>query len=143
MHNVTPMRGRWIVTIGAIVLVGSSMLPWWQIGGGVGELSTQSGVGISDGRVFLMFLVAVGSLLLVTLPFASEKPIPIDHPVVYLALLAVATGAYIWRLVLLVQLLLVPWPPTRGWGLWLAAVGLLLYARGVFEVFEERRRRLY
>ena len=91
----------------------------------------------------MRFLVAVGSLLLVTLPFASEKPIPIDHPVVYLALLAVATGAYIWRLVLLVQLLLVPWPPTRGWGLWLAAVGLLLYARGVFEVFEERRRRLY
>jgi len=143
MHNVTPMRGRWIVTIGAIVLVGSSMLPWWQIGGGVGELSTQSGVGISDGRVFLMFIVAVASLLLVTLPFASEKPIPIDHPVVYLALLAVATGAYVWRLVLLVQILLVPWPPTRGWGLWLAAVGLLLYARGVFEVFEERRRRLY
>jgi hypothetical protein len=143
MHYATATRGRWVVAIGAIVIVGSSLLPWWQIGGGVGELSTQSGVGISDGRTFLMFLVAVVCLLLVTLPFASEKPIPIDHPVVYLGLLALAIFAYVWRVILLYQLLLVPWPPTRGWGFWLAAVGLVLLARGVFEVFEERRRRLY
>jgi hypothetical protein len=143
MHYATAMRGRWIVAIGAIVIVGSSLLPWWQIGGGVGELSTQSGVGISDGRVFVMFLLAVACLLLVTLPFASERPIPIDHPLVYLGLLAVAVLAYVWRVVLLAQSLLVPWPPTRGWGFWLAAVGLILIARGVFEVFEERRRRLY
>ena len=143
MNNATAMRGRWILAIGAIVIVGSSLLPWWQIGGGPGELSTQSGVGISDGRTFLMFIVAVLCLLLVTLPFASEKPIAIDHPVVYLGLLAVAVAAYVWRLALLVQILLVPWPPTRGWGFWLAAVGLVLLARGVFEVFEERRRRLY
>jgi hypothetical protein len=143
MHYATATRGRWIVAIGAIVIVGSSLLPWWQIGGGVGELSTQSGVGISDGRTFLMFLVAVACLLLVTVPFASEKPIPIDHPVVYLGLLALAIFAYVWRVVLLAQLLLVPWPPTSGWGFWLAAVGLMLLARGVFEVFEERRRRLY
>ena len=143
MHYATAMRGRWIVAIGAIVIVGSSLLPWWQIGGGVGELSTQSGVGISDGRTFLMFLVAVACLLLVTLPFASEKPIPIDHPVVYLGLLALAIFAYVWRVILLAQLLLVPWPPQRGVGFWLAAVGLILLARGVFEVFEERRQRLY
>ncbi|HEU6440675.1 MAG TPA: hypothetical protein VFC12_09610 [Terriglobales bacterium] len=143
MHYATAMRGRWIVAIGAIVVVGSSLLPWWQIGGGVGELSVRGGVGISDGRTFLMFLVALACLLLVTLPFASEKPIPIDHPVVYLGLLALAIFAYVWRVVLLAQLLLVPWPPTQGWGFWLAAVGLILLARGVFEVFEERRRRLY
>ena len=143
MHYATATRGRWVVAIGAIVIVGSSLLPWWQIGGGVGELSTQRGVGISDGRTFMMFLVGVICLLLVTLPFASEKPIPIDHPVVYLALLALAILAYVWRVVLLAQLLLVPWPPTRGWGFWLAAVGLVMLARGVFEVFEERRRRLY
>lgn len=143
MHYATATRGRWVVAIGAIVIVGSSLLPWWQIGGGVGELSTQSGVGISDGRTFLMFLVAVACLLLVTVPFASEKPIPIDHPVVYLGLLALAIFAYVWRVILLAQLLLVPWPPQRGVGFWLAAVGLVLLARGVFEVFEERRRRLY
>jgi hypothetical protein len=143
MHKQTPMTGRWIVAIGAIVLVGSSLLPWWQIGGAADQLSSRSGVGISDGPVYLMFLMAVACLLLVTLPFASEKTIPIDHPVVYLGLLAVAVVGYVWRVVLLAQSLLVPWPPTRGWGFWLAAVGLILVARGVFEVFEERRRRLY
>lgn len=143
MHYATPMRGRWIVAIGAIILVGSSLLPWWSVGGDDTGLSQVSGIGISDGPVFLMFLVAVACLLLVTLPFASEKPIPIDHPVVYLGLLALAVFAYVWRVALLAQRLLVPWPPTRGWGFWLAAVGLILLARGVFEVFEERRRRLY
>jgi hypothetical protein len=153
MNYTSATRGHWLVAIGAIVIVGSTMLQWWQIGGGPGELAQTSGIGIADGRVFLMFLLSVASLLLVTLPFASEKPVPIDHPVSYLALFATMLIAYFWRLVGLaqiqlkpwpvVQTQLLPWPPQRGVGLWLAAVGLVVFARGVFEVFEERRRRLY
>jgi hypothetical protein len=143
MHFTSASRARWIVAIGAIVIIGSSLLQWWQIGGGVGELDARSGVGISDGRVFVMFLASIACLLLVTLPFASEKPIAIDHPVVYLGLLAVILGGYVWRVAVMAQQLLIPWPPTRGIGLWMAAFGLLLLARGVFETFEERRRRLY
>ena len=143
MNYTSATRGRWIVTLGAVVLVGSSLMQWWQIGGGVGELPAQSGVGISDGRVFLMFLAAVACLLLVTLPFASEKPIMIDHPMAYLALFAVALGAYVWRVVVLASGQLVPWPPNHGIGFWLAAAGLVVLARGVFELFEEGRRRLY
>jgi hypothetical protein len=154
MNYTSATRGHWLVAIGAIVIVGSTMLQWWQIGGGPGELPQRSGVGISDGPVFfLMFLVSVASLLLVTLPFASERPIAIDHPVAYLALFATITIGYFWQLISLAQVQLkpwpvvqtqrLPWPPQRGVGLWLAAVGLVLFARGVFEVFEERRRRLY
>jgi hypothetical protein len=36
-----------------------------------------------------------------------------------------------------------PFPPQLGPGLWLAAVGIIVLARGAFELFEERRRRLY
>lgn len=153
MHYTSATRGHWLVAIGAIVIVGSSMLQWWQIGGGPGELPQTAGTGISDGRVFLMFLASVASLLLVTLPFASEKPIAIDHPLVYLAIFATLVFAYIWRLVDLLKIVvapccsmtptLMPWPPQRGIGFWVAAVGLVLFSRGVFEVFEERRRRLY
>jgi hypothetical protein len=32
-----------------------------------------------------------------------------------------------------------PIPPLRGPGFWLAAVGLLVLARGVFEVVDSRR----
>ena len=143
MHYATPMRGRWIVAIGAIVTVGSSLLPWWSVGGGDTGLSQVSGIGISDGPVFLMFLVAVACLLLVTLPFASEKPIALDHPVAYLALLAVLVIGYVLGLIGLVNHQRFPWPPQHGFGLWIAVVGMVLFARGVFEVFEERRRRLY
>jgi hypothetical protein len=55
----------------------------------------------------------------------------------------VVAVSYLWRLIDLAQSLLVPWPPQRGVGFWLAAVGLVLFSRGVFEVFEERSRRLY
>ena len=143
MHNTSATRGHWIVAIGAIVIVGSTMLQWWQIGGGTGMLPKMSGLGISDGRVFTMFLACVASLLLITLPFASEKPVAIDHPLAYLVLFAVLAGGYVWRLVDLVQQHIVPWPPQQGVGCWIAAVGLVLFSRGVFEVFEEQRRRLY
>jgi magnesium-transporting ATPase (P-type) len=143
MHHTSASRGHWLVAIGAIVIIGSTLLQWWQIGGGPGQLSAQTGMGISDGRVFLMFLASVATLLLVTLPFASEGPVAIDHPLSYLALLVIALLGYVLRLVSLAQQQLLPWPPQLGVGLWLAAVGLAVFARGVFEVYEERRRRLY
>ncbi len=136
-------RGHWIVAIGAVVIVGAAMLQWWQIGGGLNELPERSGTGIADGRVFAMFVAAVVTLLLATLPFASERPIAIDHPLAYLAIFAILLGAYVWRVVIMAQGSLVPWPPQRGFGFWLAAVGLVMFSRGVFEMFEERGRRLY
>ncbi len=147
MHHTSATRGHWLIAIGAIVIVGSTFLQWWQIGGGVGELGARTGTGMDrvfEGRVFLMmFLPGVASLFLVTLPFASEKPIGIDHPLSYLGLFAVITTGYVWTMVTMVQRTLVPWPPQRGLGFWFAAVGLVFFVRGVFEVFEERRRRMY
>jgi hypothetical protein len=128
MHHTSATRGHWLVAIGAIVIVGATMLQWWQIGGGPGELPKNSGVGISDGRVFLMFLVSVASLLLVTLPFASEKPVAIDHPLVVPGALRRDHCGYVWRRGLdLAQHSILPWPPQQGVGFWLAAVGLVLF----------------
>jgi hypothetical protein len=139
----TGSRARWIVAIAAVVVAASSLLQWWQIGGGVGELSQRTGTGISDGRVFLMFLACVCALLLITLPFASEKPIAIDHPASYLTLLLIALVGFGLRVVSLVQDDVIPFPPQRGIGFWLAAAGLVLLARGVFELFEEYRSSRY
>jgi hypothetical protein len=146
MNYTSATRGHWIVALGSIVVVGSTFLQWWQVGGGPGELAQTSGMGISDGRTFLMFLIGVATLLLVTLPFASERPISIDHPLVYLGLFVAALATYVWRAVELVThspASLLPLPPQRGIGFWLAALGLAVLSRGVFEVYEERRRRLY
>jgi magnesium-transporting ATPase (P-type) len=143
MNQSSATRGHWLIAIGAIAVVGAVFLQWWQVGGGPGELPERSGLGISDGRVLLMFIAAAATLLLVTLPFASERPIGIDHPLTYVALLAVMIIGYLLRLVDLVQHNLLPWPPQHGLGVWLAAVAMALFARGVFEVYEERNGRLY
>jgi hypothetical protein len=143
MNRSYGTRGHWLIAIGAILIAGATMLQWWQIGGGPGELAATKGVGIADGRVFLMFLASIAALLLVTLPFASEKKIPIDHPLSYLILFVVILIGYVWRLFTLAQAQLLPWPPQQGIGAWLAAIGLVLFSRGIFEVFEEGRRRLY
>jgi hypothetical protein len=144
MNRSSTTRGHWLIVIGAILIGGATMLQWWQIGGGPGELAATTDIGIHDFRVFFgMFGPSVATLLLVTLPFASEKPIAIDHPLAYLALfLAIAIG-YAWYLFYLVQRQLLPWPPQRGIGPYLAAFGMVLFARGIFEVYEEGRRRLY
>ena len=144
MHHTTATRGHWLIAIGAIVIVGSSFLQWWQIGGGVGELAARTGMGISEGRVFLlMFLPAVFSVLLLTLPYFADKPIGIDHPLSYLGLLVMILVGYAWNLVGQAQRQLIPWPPQYGVGFWVAGAGLVLFARGVWEVFDESRQRLY
>ncbi len=146
--NSSPIQsGRWIVTVGAMVIVVSCLLQWWQLGGGPGELPAQSDVGISDGRGFLLFLAAVTTLLLITLPYAAEAPIAIDRPITFVLLLAVAIVAYGLRVVSMLEegLLLYtgqtpPIQPLRGLGFWFAAVGLIIFARGVFEFWDARRR---
>jgi hypothetical protein len=144
MHHTSASRGRWIVAIGAILVVGSCFLQWWQIGGDTG-LPKQGAIGFSSmtGAVFPMFLAGVGTLLLITLPFASEKPVAIDHPLSYLLLLTIIVACFGLSVAVLAQKGLFPFPPQLGPGLWLAAVGIIVLARGAFELFEERRRRLY
>jgi hypothetical protein len=152
--NQSPIqRGRWVVTVGAVMLLGASVLQWWQLGGGPGQLPANSGSGLTsigdwaDGFGFLLFLAAVATLLLISLPYAAEAPIAIDRPISYVLLLGVAFVAYCARTVSMLQngLLLYtgqtpPIQPLRGPGFWLAAVGLIVFARGVFELWEARRR---
>ncbi len=140
MDRSATSRGRWLVAIGAIIIVGALFLQWWQIGGGVGELTRRSDIGISDWHVYPMFLAAIASLLLITLPYASERPVAIDHPLAYLGLLIVVLVSYAMDVVSLAQAQKIPIPPLLGPGFWIAAVGIGALARGVFEVFEDRRR---
>jgi phosphatidylserine synthase len=144
MLHASASRGRWIVTIGAILVVGSCFLQWWATGGDAGlPRKTATGFSSITGGVFPMFLAGVATLLLITLPFASEKPVAVDHPLSYLLLMTVMVACYALSVAVLAQKQLVPFPPQVGPGFYLAALGILVIARGVFEFFEERRRRLY
>ena len=139
MNSSTTGRGRLVVATGAIILIASCFLQWWQMGGGPG-LPELKDIGISDGRVLLIFLAATASLFLLTLPMASESPVAIDHPLSFVVLLFVAAAGFVLRLISFVQQPeALPIPPLRGPGFRLAAVGLLVLARGVFEVVDSRR----
>jgi hypothetical protein len=143
MYSYPSNRGRWIIGIAAIMLVVACLLQWWQIGGEAGDLPQRSDAGIADGRGFIIFMAAIATLLLLSLPYAATRPIAIDHPIMYLALLLVMLVAFIWRTVGLIveqSVNLLPFPPQHGLGYWLAALGLAVFARGVFEMSEAHRR---
>ena len=134
-------RGRWILGLAAIILVVASLLQWWQTGGN--EVTQLSNVGISDGRGFIIFLAAIATLLLLTLPYAAEHPVAVDHPLVYLSLMLVMIAAFVWAtfgLILEKGTNLFPFPPQRGIGYWLTALGLIIFARGVLYLAEAYRR---
>jgi outer membrane protein assembly factor BamB len=126
------------VALGSIVLIGSTLLPWWRVGGEPGELTARGDIGISDARGLLIFLAAVACLLLATVRWATNRPIPIDRPVVYLGLFATATGAWALRVADLSGQGLVGWPPDPGFGLWFAVAGLAVLAGGVLWLFRVR-----
>jgi hypothetical protein len=139
MNSSTSGRGRLVVAAGAILLIVACFLQWWEIGGAQG-LPELKDIGISDGRVLLIFIAAAASLFLLTLPLASESPVAIDHPISFVVLLAAAAVGFVLRLISFVQESSVfPFPPLKGPGFWLAAIGLLVFARGVFEVVDSRR----
>jgi hypothetical protein len=143
----TLQHGRWIVAVGAVMLVVASFMQWWLLGGGENELPAQAGIGIEDPAGLLLFLAALATLLLITLPYAAEGPVAVDQPISYVLLFAVAFFAYCVRTFTMYQGGLLfysgqtpPVQPLRGPGYWLAAVALIIFARGVFEMWEARKR---
>ncbi len=77
----------------------------------------------------------------VALPFATETPPPLDRTASYGILLLVALVAYVWRVIDIVlpggRDILPPSAP----GMWLALIGLIVFARGVFEIHDASRPR--
>lgn len=136
MHRRPIGRGRWIVAFAAVVLVAAGVLGWWSQPIAIGLPGQESGPGIADPRGLIVFLVGIAALMLIALPYAADGPVAIDRPFSFLVLLVLAAGAYIWRVVEIVSKALLPYPPSQGLGFWLAAAGLLLFSRGVFEIFD-------
>jgi hypothetical protein len=145
--NSPVQRGRWTVTIGAVVLVLACFLQWWRLGGGPGELPATTGIGLADGAGFAVFLAGVAILLLIALPYAIDGPVAIDQPLSFVVLFAFGLIAYCLRTftmfgsgLLLYTGQTPPIQPLRGPGYWIAALALVILARGVFELWEARRR---
>ena len=75
MHRRPVGRSRLLAAIGALVVLAGCFLPWWTFGGA--DLPAFSGNAF-DSTGILVFAAAIATLALVTLPYASERPVHAD-----------------------------------------------------------------
>ena len=144
MHRRPVGRTRLLAAIGALIALGGCFLPWWTRGGD-GALTTLSGTAF-EGMGIVVFAAAIGTLALVTLPYASERPVSIDRWSSYALIAALAWLAFGYRIVELASINAFSFREpadviTSIPGLWLAAIGLGVLARAAYEMLGEPRLR--
>ena len=133
-------RGRLLIVIGALITVVGLIPTWWVLGGTV--TIRQSGNGFT-GIGIVIFLAALALLAVVTLPYARrDGESTLDTPLVYVALAAVAIGAFLWRAYEILQFGGLGLPPA-SLGVWVTGIGLLIVAWGVGDVFTEKPPSTY
>ena len=127
-------RARILVLLGALAMIGSGFLPWWQAGGdsvsGV-EVPVEQGIGL-EGPGLVIFGAALAALVLLDIGYMRGRwGFVLDSPWVYLLIGIVGAGALAYRGWELWSVGYLPMPQQSP-GLAVAAVGvaLLLYGAG-------------
>jgi hypothetical protein len=136
MHRRPLGRGRRLAALAAVIIVIGCLLPWWQVGGGTGEMPLFSENGFV-GSGILVFFTALATIALFTLPYATDRPVAIDRAVSYIALAVVGWIGLAIRLVTLASVNVDAILPQRAPGLWLAALGLITLSRAAYESARE------
>ena len=145
MHRRPLGRGRSLATVAAPLIVLGCVLPWWRVGGAPG-ITERAGSGL-EGSGIVVFLVGIATLALVALPYAAgDRPLSVDRWLSF-ALLAVAGWLGLaWQVVQLALIGAFQFHEptdvaTNGPGLWLAALGLVVLSRAVYDMAGEPSRR--
>ena len=131
-------NGRRLAALAAVVIVAACFLPWWQSAsdGGLPALSGNA----FDGSGVIVFFVALAVVALLALPYAAgDVPVGLDRSLSFMILTVVGWLALAIRVLDLATTNLDAILPMRAYGLWLAAVGLALLSRAVYDISRERR----
>ena len=139
MHRRPLGRGRMLAAIAAIVIVLGCFMPWWQVGGG-DSLPPMSENGFS-GSGILVVLSALGTIALVTLPYASDRPVGIDRALSYVFLVAIGWIGLAIRLFEHATVNVGAVMPDRAPGIWLTAIGLVILSRAAYDIAREHPQR--
>jgi len=144
MHRRPVGRSRFLAALGAVIALVGCFLPWWTRGGDNG-LPVLSGTGFESLGI-LVFAASIATLALVTLPYASERPVSADRWSSYAIIAAIGWLGFGYRIVdLYTQRAFLFAEPvdfiTNIPGLWLAGIGLLILARATYEMLQEPRLR--
>ena len=135
MHRRPLGRGRRLAALAAVIILVGCVLPWWQVGGGSGLPATSENA--FSGSGILVVFAALGTIALVTLPYACDRPVSIDRTLAYVALLIIGWLGLIIRLVSLAAVNVQAVFPDRGPGLWIAALGLVVFSRAAYDIARE------
>lgn len=144
MHRRPVRRTRLLAALGALAVVVGCFLPWWTRVAPEG-LPALSGTAF-EGMGIVVFAIAIATLALVTLPYASERPIRADRWATYALLAAAGWLALGYRLVDLASLRAFSFNEPADFvtaipGLWLVVIGLAMLTRAVFEMLQEPQLR--
>ena len=143
MHRRPVGRARLLAALAAVVIVAGCLLPWWAVGGAEGL--PPIGGNAFEGFGLVVFVVALATVALVTLPYARERPVGADRWPAYALLAAAGWIAFVIRLVDLLALRAFQFEQpadafTRGPGLWVTGLGLVMLARAAYDIFREPPR---
>lgn len=144
MHRRPVGRSRLLAAIGALIALAGCFLPWWTLGGNEG-LPVLSGTAF-EGLGILVFAAAIATLALVTLPYASERPVSADRWTSYALISAAGWIGFAFRVFELATSRALSFAEpadivTRIPGLWLSLIGLIILARATYEMLHEPRLR--
>jgi hypothetical protein len=144
MHRRPVRRSRLLAAIGALVVVVGCFLPWWTRYAPEG-LPPLSGTAF-EGMGIVVFAIAIATLALVTLPYASERPTRADRWASYALLVAVGWLALGYRVVDLASMRAFSFNQPADFltaipGLWLVVIGLVMLTRAAFEMRQEPQLR--
>ena len=138
MHRRPLGRGRRLAALAALIIIVGCLLPWWQFGGD-GGLPLRTGNAL-EGAGILVFFSALATIALVTLPYATDRPVSIDRTAAWLAIVLVGWIGLVLRAFDLFVVGALGLPNTAP-GMWVAALGLAVLSRAVYEIAGERRDR--
>jgi hypothetical protein len=125
------------------VILAGCLLRWWTVGGanGLPELSGNA----FDGMGILVFVIALATIALVTLPYAAERPVAADRWPAFALLAVLGSLGFVIRIVDLIGLhaFLFASPAdvvTHGPGLWVVGIGLVMLGRAAYDIYREPER---
>ncbi len=143
MHRRPVGRSRLLAAIGALIMLGGCFLPWYTFGGT--DLPALSGNAFESMGI-LVFAAAIATLALVTLPYASERPVAADRWSSYAIIAGLGWLGFAYRVIDLAASRAFQFAEpaevvTRNPGLWLVGIGLVILARATYEMLQEPRLR--
>ena len=143
-HRRPVGRARILAGLSSAVILVGCVLRWWSVGGlnGLPELWGNA----FDGFGIVVFAVALVTIAVVTLPYATDRPVHADRWPVYALLAALGWIAFVIRIVDLVTVGALTFHEpaqvvTNGPGLWVAGVGLAMLARAAYDIHRELDQR--